>query len=248
MSGAPPTGSTRMTRAPSWCRASPADGTAIKLPTSTTRSPASPAWLAISPPFHDHGGFRVLRAPKASAIMEQDQPASPRISPLAPARWPGDRPAGSPAAPGGWPGDRPAGSPTGGRPGSVMGRYAPFGRRQGQDLVAADFPALDPGGASHFGHDVQPRSPTVRYLRTDPALARPDDEHVPALPAAYAMPAPSGTPAMPAPSGTPAMSALPHTPGPSGTSAAAGQPTMPGSRRGSEYAQLSRQIKQAGLL
>ncbi len=44
------------------------------------------------------------------------------------------------------------------------------------------------------------------------------------------------------------MSALPHTPGPSGTSAAAGQPTMPGSRRGSEYAQLSRQIKQAGLL
>src|SRR5712691_3355905 len=73
MSGAPPTGSTRMTRAPSWRRARPADGTAIKLPTSTTRRPASLAGLAISPPFHDHGGFRVLLTPKVSAIMEPDQ-------------------------------------------------------------------------------------------------------------------------------------------------------------------------------
>jgi fatty acid desaturase len=51
---------------------------------------------------------------------------------------------------------------------------------------------------------------------------------------------------MPTPAGTAAMPALPHTPGPSGTSAAAGRPATP--RRGSEYAQLSRQIKQAGLL
>jgi fatty acid desaturase len=44
------------------------------------------------------------------------------------------------------------------------------------------------------------------------------------------------------------MPAIPHPPGSSSTSAAAGQPAAPGLRRGSEYAQLSRQIKQAGLL
>jgi fatty acid desaturase len=109
------------------------------------------------------------------------------------------------------------------------------------------FPALDPGGASPFGHDVQPRSPTVRYPRTDPALTRPDNDRVPA---------PPGTDVLPAPSGTVATAALPDPPGPSGwpagtsaeASAAAGQPATPDRRRGSEYAQLSRQIKQAGLL
>ena len=43
MSGPPPTGSTRMTSAPSWARVSPPSGAATKLETSTTRSPASGA-------------------------------------------------------------------------------------------------------------------------------------------------------------------------------------------------------------
>ena len=117
------------------------------------------------------------------------------------------------------------------------------------------FPALDPGGATPFGHDPQPRSPTVRYPRTDPALARSANDRVPASPGTDVLPAPPGTDMLPAPPGTDETAALPHPPGPSGrpgTSAAAdaagGQPATPDRRPGSEYAQLSRQIKQAGLL
>ncbi len=67
--------------------------------------------------------------------------------------------------------------------------------------------------------------------RTDPALVRPATMLAPASPAAQALPA-----VAPAAAGTGAAAA----PGPDG-----GQP---GPRRGSEYAQLSRQVKLAGLL